>query len=373
MKTKRKKNKVPAGISWVFLLFPYYNWIALIVLGVWNSRWLAVLSAFVYCTLHSLFPDQFIEWWICTIVHYLLVRIFLKRKLENDVLLEKEQKKRRRTEHQIGQSAAILENSEPEKQQKQEKIHDKGTNLTKRSKRENALKKDLDSENGQKQNCIQGKETDSEGRQKAEIIQDERIIAERKNDKEFSLNLNFDNINELRRQSEMVRDALEVEIEKKKTGIEEESSDTQEDSLLGNEISGKGKGAKEEISGKGKDSKEEISCREEGLDLEEKIRPESDREILEAKDDKDKIQNVIKKLSKQQKKMLKTILFEDGAAESLEQIAEEVFSMPETMADEINDLAMEYLDDLLIDTNGDRWMVFEQYEEELKKYFAQNE
>ena len=47
--------------------------------------------------------------------------------------------------------------------------------------------------------------------------------------------------------------------------------------------------------------------------------------------------------------------------------------MPEILVDEINDIATQYIGDILIDTFGDEMCVLEQYADELKKAMKQEE
>lgn len=75
----------------------------------------------------------------------------------------------------------------------------------------------------------------------------------------------------------------------------------------------------------------------------------------------------IENLSLTQIEILYAVLTKESVREKLEKAAEETLSMPEIIIDEINDIAMQYLDDVLIDTLDDEPCVFEQYEEELKQ------
>ena len=47
-------------------------------------------------------------------------------------------------------------------------------------------------------------------------------------------------------------------------------------------------------------------------------------------------------------------------------VADEAMTMPEILIDEINDIASQEIDDILIDTFNDTMCILEQYEQELK-------
>lgn len=68
-----------------------------------------------------------------------------------------------------------------------------------------------------------------------------------------------------------------------------------------------------------------------------------------------------------QRQALQAILFSDDPQEKLAKLAEEAMSMPEILIDEINDVATQFLDDILIDTFDDTPTVLEQYADELKR------
>ena len=57
----------------------------------------------------------------------------------------------------------------------------------------------------------------------------------------------------------------------------------------------------------------------------------------------------------------------DNPTQQLEDLANEEMTMPEMMLDEINDIALQFLDDVLIDTFGDYPQICEQYAAELKQ------
>ena len=58
---------------------------------------------------------------------------------------------------------------------------------------------------------------------------------------------------------------------------------------------------------------------------------------------------------------------ENDINEELERIANEEMSMPEILIDEINDIASQYLGNILIDTYEDNICVLEEYSEILKQ------
>lgn len=67
-----------------------------------------------------------------------------------------------------------------------------------------------------------------------------------------------------------------------------------------------------------------------------------------------------------QRQALQAILLSDHPQEKLTELAQEAMSMPEILIDEINDVATQVLDDILIDTFDDTPTVLEQYADELK-------
>lgn len=72
-------------------------------------------------------------------------------------------------------------------------------------------------------------------------------------------------------------------------------------------------------------------------------------------------------LSEMQQQVVHIVLLGEDVQERLAAIAEEAMTMPEILIDEINDIAAGILDDILIDGFGDVPCVLEQYAEELKK------
>ena len=79
------------------------------------------------------------------------------------------------------------------------------------------------------------------------------------------------------------------------------------------------------------------------------------------------MQQLITSLTSVQVEILYIILEKESLQTKIEEIAEEAMTMPEIVIDEINDIATQYLDDILIDTFGDELCILEQYEEELKR------
>ena len=72
-------------------------------------------------------------------------------------------------------------------------------------------------------------------------------------------------------------------------------------------------------------------------------------------------------LTDTQKQVLQAILLSDDSQKIITQLAEEVMSMPEILIDEINEVATQFLDDILIDVLDDTPTILEQYAEELKR------
>lgn len=81
----------------------------------------------------------------------------------------------------------------------------------------------------------------------------------------------------------------------------------------------------------------------------------------------EEMQALLEALTPVQRKVLMAVLTQENCEAVLEQIAEEEMTMPELLLDELNDTAAQYLDDILVDTFGESPRVLEQYEEELKK------
>lgn len=69
-----------------------------------------------------------------------------------------------------------------------------------------------------------------------------------------------------------------------------------------------------------------------------------------------------------------TILAFEDPTDALQQIADEAFTMPELLIDEINNIAVQYLDDILIDTFDDvPYSITEQYKSELTNTLIKEE
>ncbi len=81
----------------------------------------------------------------------------------------------------------------------------------------------------------------------------------------------------------------------------------------------------------------------------------------------DSMGQFIEVLSPIQEKVLFIVLENNEPKEQIDVIANEEFTMPEILLDEINDLSTQYIGDIIIDTFGDEISVLEQYIEELKK------
>ena len=81
----------------------------------------------------------------------------------------------------------------------------------------------------------------------------------------------------------------------------------------------------------------------------------------------DEMQQLIQAFSSVQEEILYTILTQENAQQRMEEIANAELSMPEILIDEINDIATQYIGDIIIDTFGDEMCVLEQHENELKK------
>lgn len=140
--------------------------------------------------------------------------------------------------------------------------------------------------------------------------------------------LDFDNIDELRIQSDAVRNALEVP----------EGSDDSEYIYMD-------QSENETAQGQGRESAADP--------VTEKL--------------SDGLGQVIENLTAAQIEVLHIILAKEFIGEQLEKAAEEMMSMPEIMIDEINDVAIQYLDDVLIDIFDGTPCILEQYEEELNQ------
>lgn len=81
----------------------------------------------------------------------------------------------------------------------------------------------------------------------------------------------------------------------------------------------------------------------------------------------EELKQFFRSLTDTQRQALQVIFFSENPREKLKQLAEETMSMPEILIDEINDVATQFLDDILIDTFDDTPTVLEQYADELKR------
>lgn len=239
----------------------------------------------------------------------------------------------------------------------------------------------------------------------------EKEYSPQKKDRELikkpEIKLDFDNIKELRNQSNAVRDALEVPEEISET--KELLTDLQSvkeifwalppycrmliDELQKNawEIIYDSK-VQTSIEKINELSEKELACDilvVEGkyLILEDDYRDELDyiyehlkeidmfRTNAESKDNakfdlsilSKEMKELFQVLSPTQEEIVCIILTQNNISEYVNKIANEQMSMPEILIDELNDIASQYIGDILIDTFGDEMCILEQYENELKK------
>lgn len=78
------------------------------------------------------------------------------------------------------------------------------------------------------------------------------------------------------------------------------------------------------------------------------------------------LESVITAMTTVQQEALWAIVVLDDPQERLNALADEALTMPEILIDEINDIASQQLDDILIDTFNDTLCILEQYGQELK-------
>lgn len=78
------------------------------------------------------------------------------------------------------------------------------------------------------------------------------------------------------------------------------------------------------------------------------------------------LQNVIGALTDLQQEVLWAIVALNDPQDHINSLADEAMTMPEILIDEINDIASQEIDDILIDTFNDTTCILEQYEQELK-------
>lgn len=223
----------------------------------------------------------------------------------------------------------------------------------------------------------------------------------------IGIELNFNSIDELRSQSNAVRDALEVS--ESTDGPKELLTDLEEVKALLETLSADAKGLIDELaknkwegvndSNKAKlideinmqaakylacallvleqdlivveddyrDELDYIYTNQPGFEKFQGQMCESANGFFTVEKLSDGLRYVIENLSLSQIEILYAVLTKESVREKLEKAAEETLSMPEIIIDEINDIAMQYLDDVLIDTLDDEPCVLEQYEEELKQ------
>ncbi len=162
-----------------------------------------------------------------------------------------------------------------------------------------------------------------------------------------AIKLDFDNIKNLRIQSDSVREALEV--------CEQSDAET----VFSVETDSAPFSDSEQVSADANDTVKIMSTH-----INESVAKHMnfDLSILPAR-----MQDLLNALEPSHIDALYAILTQDDSQQALEQIAEIALSMPEILIDEINDISMQFLDDILIDTSGDKTCVLEQYKDELEK------
>lgn len=227
-----------------------------------------------------------------------------------------------------------------------------------------------------------------------------------KNNKKNTLKLDVNSINELRKQSDAVREALEVP-EENTVGTKELLTDLEEVKNLLGDLSTQERNLLDDLY----QNQWECSSNNEKVILANKINEQAYKylacalivfendelvveddyrdelayiyenhiEIMQKKESVDEktyfkitdlsepMKTFIENLSIEQEKIICIIIQNDLKQEKIEKIAEENLTMPEIMLDEINELATQYLDDILIDLFGNEINILEQYKEELRK------
>lgn len=151
--------------------------------------------------------------------------------------------------------------------------------------------------------------------------------------KKSEIKLDFDNIANLRNQSNAVRDALEVIEESKQT--DEPFTD--------------------------------LSPTYNNDEIQEQSKAFDDILRFNLSMLNDELQKFLKAISPLQIEIVYIILLQNNVNSLLEKIANEEMSMPEILIDGINDIAQRYIDDILIDTFSNEPFILEQYSNELKK------
>jgi hypothetical protein len=81
----------------------------------------------------------------------------------------------------------------------------------------------------------------------------------------------------------------------------------------------------------------------------------------------DEMKQLLETLTPTQEEILHIILSQENMSQRIEEIANAEMSMPEILVDEINDIATQYIGDILIDTFDAEMSVLEQYVIELKE------
>ena len=224
-------------------------------------------------------------------------------------------------------------------------------------------------------------------------------------EKKTEINLNFDNIKELRTQSDAVRDALEVE--ETSSEIKELLTDLKEAKEIFIAMPQYCRNLIDELQKHSWEIDYNSSCQAsidiinglsgkllacdllvvEGnhLILEDDYRDEFDylyehlEEIETAKPNatadstfdltllSEEMKELFESLSPYQEEIICVILSRTDVKNRIDKIADAQMSMPEILVDEINDIASQYIGDILIDTFEDEMCILEQYEDELKK------
>lgn len=148
------------------------------------------------------------------------------------------------------------------------------------------------------------------------------------------LNLDFGSIEELRVQSDAVREALAVEEEC--SDVEVPPTDNSENTLTENTVT-------------------------------VETRPDNNGcDYFNANDLPAELRSLIEAMTPVQQQTLFIVLTGEDIRSTLTKLAEENLTLPEMLIDEINDTASQYLDDVLIDALGDEPRILEQYESALK-------
>lgn len=220
-------------------------------------------------------------------------------------------------------------------------------------------------------------------------------------EKKTEINLNFDNIKELRTQSDAVRDALEVEetssetkelltdlkeakeifiampqycrnlideLQKHSWEIDYNSSCQASIDII-NGLSGKLL-ACDLLVVEGNhliledDYRDEFDYLYEHLEEIETAKPNATAEIHSTFDLallSEEMRELFETFSPYQEEIICVILSRTDVKNRIDKIAEAQMSMPEILVDEINDIASQYIGDILIDTFGDEMCILEQY------------